>query len=183
MVWRTIALAPLMVVLLRPAVLSQSAERMGPLKVHPTNKRYFAAPSGAPVYLTGSHTWENFQDIGPAGEAPFDYLDYLKVLKAWNHNFIRLWMWEHAWSKGPVGGEAFVSPMPYVRPGPGLASGPGGAPIDEGIPRRTRSDRGPREGTPGGRDRARAPPPAPRPGPRLRGAANLAGGPYERGRS
>lgn len=121
MVWRTIALAPLMVVLLRPVVESQSTERMGPLKVHPANKRYFASPSGAPVYLTGSHTWENFQDIGPAGEAPFDYLDYLKVLQAWNHNFIRLWLWEHAWSKGPTGGEAFVSPMPYARPGPELA--------------------------------------------------------------
>src|SRR5687767_6704679 len=121
MTWRTIALAPVMLALLRPAVHSQSPERMGPLKVHATNPRYFAAPSGAPVYLTGSHTWENFQDIGPAGEAPFDYIDYLKLLKAWNHNFIRLWLWEHAWSSGPIGGEAFVSPMPYARPGPGNA--------------------------------------------------------------
>jgi len=35
---------------------------MGPLTVHPTNPRYFADGNGNVVYLTGSHTWTNFQD-------------------------------------------------------------------------------------------------------------------------
>ena len=32
---------------------------MGPLRVHPTNPRYFSDGSGKAVYLTRSHTWTN----------------------------------------------------------------------------------------------------------------------------
>ena len=34
----------------------------GPLRVCAANPRYFAAASGRPVYLTGSHTWQSLQD-------------------------------------------------------------------------------------------------------------------------
>lgn len=110
----TVFMASLLGSLAEPA----GSERMGPLRAR---GRYFADPSGRAVLLVGSHTWENFQDIGPAGEAPFDYREYLNLLRTWNHNFIRLWLWEHAWSSGPIGGEAFVDPMPYARTGPGNA--------------------------------------------------------------
>lgn len=42
-------------------------ERMqarGPLKVHPTNPRYFTDGSGKAVYLAGSHNWANLVDLG-----------------------------------------------------------------------------------------------------------------------
>lgn len=39
----------------------------GALRVHPDNPRYFADDSGEAVYLTGSHTWANLQDIGLVG--------------------------------------------------------------------------------------------------------------------
>jgi len=34
----------------------------GPLRIHPTNPRYFADRGGKVVFLTGSHTWGNLQD-------------------------------------------------------------------------------------------------------------------------
>ena len=67
------------------ACLSTSAASpaaTGPLRVHSGNPRYFADLSGRLVYLTGSHTWDTFQDIGPAGTPPFDYSKYLDLLES-----------------------------------------------------------------------------------------------------
>ena len=93
----------------------------GPLRVHPTNPRYFADAAGRAVYLVGSHTWANFQDIGFEGDKPFDYDAYLAFMEQHQFNFMRLWTWEHAawatWSPEKV----IFGPMPYRRPGPGLA--------------------------------------------------------------
>ena len=70
----------------------------GPLRVCAANPRYFADPTGHPVYLTGSHTWESLQDGMLSGYTtvtqPFDYTGYLDLLQANHHNFIRLWRWE-----------------------------------------------------------------------------------------
>ncbi len=67
----------------------------GPLRLHPTNPRYFTDDGQRAVYLTGSHTWDNLQDMGatdpPSG---FDFDAYLDFLMKHNHNFIRLWRWE-----------------------------------------------------------------------------------------
>ena len=100
----------------------------GPLRVHPANSRYFADPDGRAVYLTGSHTWANFQDQGPKDPpSPFDYDRYLDFLHERNHNFIRLWAWEQArwapWSVGKSGypSDWFIAPEPYARTGPGTA--------------------------------------------------------------
>ena len=44
------------------------------LRQHHVNRRYFAGPTGDIVYLTGSHTWCNLQDIGKTDPpAPFDF--------------------------------------------------------------------------------------------------------------
>lgn len=99
----------------------------GPLRVHPSNPRYFTDGSGKAIYLTGSHYWYNFQD----GEnrtkiIPFDYDLYLDFVKKHNHNFIRMWMWEQAawapWTKDKI----LFDPLPYERMGPGKA-------VDEGL--------------------------------------------------
>ena len=74
------------------------------------------------VYVTGSHTWENFQDVTQS----FDYPAYLDRLTALHHNFIRLWVTESirsdgGWLMNPPPNEKDIAPLPYLRTGPGRA--------------------------------------------------------------
>ena len=123
-----------------PTVLSQGAANRvrasGPLRLSEANRIYFTDGTGKAVYLTGSHVWNNLQDIDPAfrtnadgkmiepGPAPipkFDFSDYLRFLAKENHNFIRLWTWEQAaWVPWLVA-KPEMQPLPYLRTGPGLA--------------------------------------------------------------
>ena len=94
----------------------------GPLNVSRDNPRYFADADNRVVYLTGSHFWENFQDV----TEPFDYAAYLDRLVALNHNFIRLWVSEAIRSSGgwlmyPLAQGNPVLPLPYLRTGPDTA--------------------------------------------------------------
>ena len=97
----------------------------GPLRVHPTNPRYFtdgtknADGSLKAVYLTGSHTWNNFQHNGVY--PPVDYDEYLDFLTKHNHNFIRLWVWEQGGWDPWAAGHVVVEPVAYARTGPGDA--------------------------------------------------------------
>lgn len=94
----------------------------GPLVVSTDNPRYFVSPEGKAVYLTGSHTWANLQDIGiPSTTPPFDYDAYLELLSSHNHNFIRLWAWEHAAFSTGSDKKVLWLPSPYERTGPGTA--------------------------------------------------------------
>jgi hypothetical protein len=71
------------------AALSRSPAK-GPLKVHPKNPRYFDDGTGRAVYLTGLHTWYNFQDGGATNPPPvLDYDRYLDWMISHKHNFIR----------------------------------------------------------------------------------------------
>ena len=97
---------------------------MGPLRLHPDSPCWFARPDGQAVWLTGSHTWANFQERGIEGQTPdFDYDGYLEVLERNGHNFIRLWSWEQAQWMQFVDKEVPVryKPNPYQRTGPGKA--------------------------------------------------------------
>ncbi len=102
-----------------------SRQAAGPLRVHPTNPRYFtdgtkdAAGTLHAVYLTGSHTWANLVDIGPGDPPPaFDYTAYLDFLDRHHHNFFRLWREEQVLFLD----ERFVvAPHPWRRTGPGKA--------------------------------------------------------------
>src|SRR6266513_1323969 len=102
----------------------QSSPARGPLKVHPSNSRYFTDGSGKAIYLTGSHTWNNLQDRTDPNAPetrPFDYTAYLEFLENHNHNFIRIWMWEQsAWAPWTTE-KTSVDPLPYRRTGPGTA--------------------------------------------------------------
>ncbi len=99
----------------------------GPLRPHPDNPRYFAHAGGDPVYLTGSHTWNNVVDMGETDPpAPLDYPAYIQWLKAQGHNFTRLWTWELLrWDSSSLEGQPprnhTIAPHRYVRSGPGLA--------------------------------------------------------------
>jgi hypothetical protein len=75
------------------------------------------------VYLTGSHTWDNRQDLG---SSTFDYNRYLSLLKGYNHNFFRLWIWEQpkgitTWPD-PAQPNATLTPEIFKRTGPGTAA-------------------------------------------------------------
>lgn len=91
-----------------------------PLRVCPENTRYFTNGQKA-VYLTGSHTWANLQERRLANGPFFDYSTFLDFLKKNNHNFLRLWAWEHSvWSQFTDQKVEYV-PHPFERTGPGLA--------------------------------------------------------------
>lgn len=71
------------------------------LTVSTQNPRYFQDAGGNIVYLTGSHTWNNFQDMGASDPpTPFDYDAYLDWMVGLNHNFIRMWVWEETKNNG-----------------------------------------------------------------------------------
>jgi hypothetical protein len=96
----------------------------GPLRVCAENPRYFADASGRAVYLTGSHTWSNFRDMGTTDPpAAFDFAGYLDFLVAHHHNFFRLWAQELP--RSPQGHSETVwyrAPFPWPRTGPGMAT-------------------------------------------------------------
>ena len=57
-------LSTLWVLILPGPIFGQDPPR-GPLRVCEANPRYFTDGSGRAIYLTGSHTWNNLQDMGP----------------------------------------------------------------------------------------------------------------------
>lgn len=73
--------------------ITQRRPAVGPLRVGSANPRYFTDGNGKATYLTGSHTWNNFQDTP---HPKLDYVGYLRLLGRENHNFMRLWVWEQA---------------------------------------------------------------------------------------
>lgn len=108
-------------------VSSDSEQGPGPLRPHPDNPRYFAHAGGSPIYLTGSHTWNNVIDMGETDPpAPLDYPAHIQWLKEQGHNFTRLWTWELLrWDSSNLKGQPprnhFITPHRYIRSGPGLA--------------------------------------------------------------
>ncbi|MDP3089753.1 MAG: LamG-like jellyroll fold domain-containing protein, partial [Nitrospira sp.] len=108
---------------------AQTGPTSGPLRIHPTNPRYFADATGRPVYLTGSHIWHSLQD---GNATAFNYSAYLDQLRANNHNFIRLWTAESPQADvalmpapGFTGAAPWyqkATPLPYARTGPGTAA-------------------------------------------------------------
>lgn len=102
--------------------LPPPAPATGPLTVLPENPRYFTDGSGEAVYLTGSHTWANFQDQGPRNPPRvFDFDQYLDFLQAHGHNFIRLWSSEGARTTSRGDGWSLDPRSPFDRTGPGTA--------------------------------------------------------------
>ena len=93
----------------------------GPLRVDTKNPRYFTDNSGRIIYLTGSHTWENLQDMLIRGDKPFDYASYLQMMESNGHNFIRLWMFEQPQMASWTADTVVFDPLPFARTGQGLA--------------------------------------------------------------
>jgi len=99
-----------------------------PLRALSTNPHYFTDGSGKAIYLTGSHTWNNFQDWGTNGSIqPLDFTAYVKMLISHNHNFTLLWATELPIFRGlPTTTSSppdfSVTPQPWQRTGPRNAS-------------------------------------------------------------
>ena len=91
-----------------------------PLRVCPENTRYFTNGQKA-VYLTGSHTWANLQERRLADGPLFKYSTFIDFIKKNNHNFFRLWAWEHSAWHQDTDQKVEYAPHPYERTGPGLA--------------------------------------------------------------
>ncbi|HZH42079.1 MAG TPA: hypothetical protein VFD85_13775 [Gemmatimonadales bacterium] len=102
----------------RPLEARRPPRAAGPLRVLSTNPRYFTADGRTAVYLTGSHTWFDFQDgdsVFPP--RPTDYPAFLTFLTSHNLDFFRLWTWEQgsgvSWRRGLYA----IAPLPYARSG------------------------------------------------------------------
>lgn len=109
--------------ILNGGVLAEPAR--GPLHRLSSNPRYFTDGSGKAIFLTGSHTWCNLQEITrlPSNPNPAtDFDEYLSFLNRHHHNCFRLWAWENAFSSDPAGRITYQNnPPPYQRTGPGNA--------------------------------------------------------------
>ena len=89
---------------------------MGPLKVLPSNSRYFMDATGKAVYLTGWYPAYAFQD-NAWGEKKIpqtlNFTGYLNDLKQRNLNHIRMWVVEH--TKYSDLDLFLTTPMPWLR--------------------------------------------------------------------
>ena len=99
-----------------------------PLRALSTNPHYFTDGGGRAIYLTGSQTWNTFQDWGTHGSVqPIDFTAFVNMLRAHNHNFTLIWATElptfHGLPTTAVSPPDFtVSPLPWERMGPGIAT-------------------------------------------------------------
>src|SRR6266516_307910 len=94
----------------------------GPLRVNPVNPRYFTDGSGRAIYLTGAHTWPNFQDVGLTDPpAAFNWTGFLDFLERHHLNFMLLYRWEQAKWSAEIPNDLWLDPTAYLRPGPGTA--------------------------------------------------------------
>ncbi len=112
-----------LLLLISSAIGVKSQGAAGPLRACKENPRYFTDGSGKAVYLTGAHTWNNLQDMGPTYPPPvFDFKSYLDFLEQHHHNFIRLWRWELlSWNTAANNEKEsrihFAGPHPWARTG------------------------------------------------------------------
>src|ERR1044071_9295018 len=79
------------------------AQGAGPLRVNPSNPRYFVDSNGIPVYLAHEQLALGLEDFG-------SYLDFLQSEK---HNLTRLWAWEQT----PATAKSPITTLPYLRTG------------------------------------------------------------------
>ncbi|MFI5461052.1 MAG: putative collagen-binding domain-containing protein [Isosphaerales bacterium] len=99
-----------------------------PLRALSTNPNYFTDGTGKAIYLTGSHTWNNFQDWATNGSIqPLDFAAYVEMLVKHKHNFTLIWATELPTFRGlPTTASSppdfSVTPQPWRRTGPGNAS-------------------------------------------------------------
>ncbi len=96
----------------------------GPLVVG-SNSHWFVDTTGKAVALSGSHTWNNFQDLSQASPPSpgLDYTAYVSFLQAHGHSVTILWRKDlPTFCNWGAGGTWHIVPWPWPRTGPGTAS-------------------------------------------------------------
>ena len=114
----------MLIVLLILAASPLHAQTKGPLVVG-SNKHWFVDTTGKAVVLSGTHTWNTFQDlaqVSPPSPA-FDFSSYVSFLKAYGHNVTILWRKDlpSACNWG-AGGIWYDANWPWPRTGAGTAA-------------------------------------------------------------
>ncbi len=97
----------------------------GPLVASATNRHWFVDTTGKAVALSGSHTWNNFQDLSQASppSPALDYTAYVSFLKAHGHNVTILWRKDlPTYCNWGAGGTWNDATWPWPRNGAGTAS-------------------------------------------------------------
>ena len=90
-----------------------------PLRPNPANPHYFTDATGKAILLTGSQTWNSFQDTDQSSNpAPIDFTAYVNFLKAHNHNCTILWKKDlPTYCNWGAGGTWQMTPHPWLRTG------------------------------------------------------------------
>jgi len=91
----------------------------GPLRALASNPRYFTDGSGKAILLTGSQTWDTFQDMDQGSSpAAFDFTAYVNFLKSHGHNVTILWRKDlPTYCNWGAGGTWHVKQFPWKRTG------------------------------------------------------------------
>ncbi len=91
----------------------------GPLRALASNTRYFTDGSGKAILLTGSQTWNDFQDMDTSSSpAAFDFNAYVNFLKTHGHNATILWRKDlPSYCGWGAGGTWQVAQFPWKRTG------------------------------------------------------------------
>src|SRR6266403_2088618 len=91
----------------------------GPLRVLGGNAHYFTDGSGKAILLTGSQTWDTFQDLDQSSSpAAFDFTSYVNFLKSHGHNVTILWRKDlPTYCNWGAGGTWHVKQFPWMRTG------------------------------------------------------------------
>jgi hypothetical protein len=92
---------------------------MGPLHPLANNPQWFTDGSGKAIFLSGSHTWDTFQDTDQSSTpAAFDFNGYVNFLKAHGQNVTILWRKDLPTYCGwGAGGTWHMAPFPWQRTG------------------------------------------------------------------
>src|SRR6266542_1895544 len=105
-----------------PSSQAPAAPARGPLRVHPTNPRYFTDGSGKAIYLTGFEYEDALRDDGTPVPDAMEYGDFLALTAQYHANFVRLWRWSELVRYGYADGAPYATSfIPWARTGPGLA--------------------------------------------------------------
>jgi hypothetical protein len=99
--------------------LSASTGATGPLHPLANNPGWLTDGSGKGIFLSGSHTWDTFQDTDQAtSPAAFDFNGYVNFLKSHGHNVTILWRKDLPTYCGwGAGGTWHMTPFPWQRTG------------------------------------------------------------------
>jgi flagellar hook assembly protein FlgD len=91
----------------------------GPLRALAGNAHYFTDGSGKAILLTGSQTWDTFQDLDMStSPAAFDFTSYVNFLKSHGHNVTILWRKDlPTYCNWGAGGTWHVEQFPWKRTG------------------------------------------------------------------